>query len=64
VIVDRANSRAAGRKTPIGWVPRYEDIEWSGLEFPREKFEELQAFEPAAWRSGVIGYEELFIELH
>jgi phosphoenolpyruvate carboxykinase (GTP) len=63
-IVDRTRSRAAGRETPIGWMPRYEDIEWRGLEFPREKFEQLQAFENAAWRSEVIGHEELFIELH
>jgi phosphoenolpyruvate carboxykinase (GTP) len=63
-IVDRARSRAAGKETPIGWMPRYEDIEWSGLEFPREKFEQLQAFENASWRSEVIGHEELFIELH
>jgi phosphoenolpyruvate carboxykinase (GTP) len=63
-IVDRAHGRALGRETPIGWVPRYEDIEWKGLDFPREKFEELQAFDRAAWRSEVIGHEELFIDLH
>jgi phosphoenolpyruvate carboxykinase (GTP) len=63
-IVDRANSRAAGKETPIGWVPRYEDIEWNGLDFPKEKFDQLQAFDRAAWRAEVIGHEELFIEVH
>src|SRR5579862_3930796 len=44
-IVDRAHGHALGRETPIGWMPRYEDLEWKGLEsFPQEKFEELQAF--------------------
>ena len=42
-IVDRAHGRALAKETPIGWMPRYEDIEWNGLEFPKEKFEELQA---------------------
>jgi phosphoenolpyruvate carboxykinase (GTP) len=63
-IVDRAHGRAAGRETPIGWMPRYEDLEWKGLNFTREQFEELQAFDRAQWRQEVIGQEELFIDLH
>ena len=45
-------------------MPRYEDIEWDGLDFSREKFDELQAFDGDAWRQEVIAHEELFIELH
>ena len=63
-IVERAKGRAVGKETPIGWMPHYEDIDWRGLDFPREKFEELQAFDRAAWRSEVISHEELFIDLH
>jgi phosphoenolpyruvate carboxykinase (GTP) len=63
-IVDRVNGRVFGRETPIGWVPRYEDIEWKALDFPKEKFEELQAVDRNAWKSEVIGHEELFILLH
>jgi phosphoenolpyruvate carboxykinase (GTP) len=63
-IVDRAHGRAVGQETPIGWMPHYEDIEWKGMDFPREKFDELQAFDGKAWREEVIGHEELFIKLH
>ncbi len=63
-IVDRSHGRAVGQESPIGWVPHYEDIEWTGLDFPREKFDELQAFDHKAWRAEVIGHEELFIDLH
>jgi phosphoenolpyruvate carboxykinase (GTP) len=63
-IVDRARGRALARETPIGWMPHYEDIEWSGLNFPKEKFEELQAFDHDAWRQEVLGHEELFLDLH
>jgi phosphoenolpyruvate carboxykinase (GTP) len=63
-IVDRAHGRALGSETPIGWMPRYEDIEWKGLDFPKEEFDELQAFDRGAWRNEVIGHEELFIDLH
>ena len=63
-IVDRARGRALGRETPIGWQPRYEDLEWTGLDFPRETFDALQGFDRSAWRSEIIGHEELFIDLH
>ena len=63
-IVDRAHGRGVGMETPIGWMPHYEDIEWKGMDFPREKFEELQAFDAEAWRGEVVSHEELFIELH
>jgi phosphoenolpyruvate carboxykinase (GTP) len=63
-VVDRAHGRALGRETPIGWMPRYEDIHWDGLDFSQQKFEELQHFDEAAWKQEVMGHEELFITLH
>ncbi|PYS75112.1 MAG: phosphoenolpyruvate carboxykinase (GTP), partial [Acidobacteria bacterium] len=33
-VVDRAHGRSLGKETPIGWTPRYEDIEWRGMDFP------------------------------
>jgi phosphoenolpyruvate carboxykinase (GTP) len=63
-IVERARGRAVGRETPIGWQPRYEELDWTGLDYPKEKFDELQAFDRAAWRAEVIGHEELFLDLH
>jgi phosphoenolpyruvate carboxykinase (GTP) len=64
-IVDRAHGRALARETPIGWMPRYEDIEWEGLRsFTKEQFDSLQAFDRAAWRKEVMSHEELFLELH
>jgi phosphoenolpyruvate carboxykinase (GTP) len=45
-------------------MPHHEDIEWQGLDFSPEKFEELQAFDGAAWRQEVLGHEELFLDLH
>ncbi len=63
-VVDRVHGRALAKETPIGWMPHYEDIEWRGLEFPKEKFDELQAFDRDAWRQEVLGHEDLFLTLH
>jgi len=63
-IVDRVRGRALGKETPIGWMPHYEDMEWNGLDFSKEKFDKLQAFDRQAWREEVLGHEELFLDLH
>jgi phosphoenolpyruvate carboxykinase (GTP) len=63
-IFDRVRGGGRAQETPIGWVPRYRDMDWTGLDFPREKFEQLQAFDRNAWRDEVIGQQGLFIDLH
>jgi phosphoenolpyruvate carboxykinase (GTP) len=42
-IVDRVHGRGFAVESPIGWMPRHEDIEWKGLDFPADKFYELMA---------------------
>ena len=64
-IVDRANGRAAAIESPLGWKPRYEDLDWRGLEgFPPERFQELMAVDRGGWVNEVISHEELFIKLY
>jgi len=63
-IVDRARVRAKARETAIGWVPEYSDMEWKGLDFSEDQFNQLQAIDRSAWKHEVIDHEELFIELH
>ena len=63
-IVDRARGRAQGRETPIGWVPRYQDIDWEGLNISPEVFAQLEAVDRKAWLREVMDHEELFLALH
>ena len=48
----------------MGWEPRYQDLDWTGLDFPQATFEELQRVDAKAWRQEVLGQEELFLDLH
>jgi phosphoenolpyruvate carboxykinase (GTP) len=63
-IVERARGRVIGQETPIGWMPRYEDMTWEGMDFSREQFEALQTVNLKQWQQEVVKHEELFIELH
>ncbi len=64
-VVQRANGQAVGVESPIGWMPRYEDLDWRGLEdFSREKFQELMAIDREQWVNELLSHEELFIKLY
>ncbi|MDE1162838.1 MAG: phosphoenolpyruvate carboxykinase (GTP) [Acidobacteriaceae bacterium] len=63
-IVDRVRGRAQGKETPIGWTPYFDDIDWSGLPFSQDRFDELQRVDREAWKREVIAHEELFLALH
>ncbi|MDD3179448.1 MAG: phosphoenolpyruvate carboxykinase (GTP) [Opitutaceae bacterium] len=62
-ITDRVNGRAAAVESPIGWVPRYQDFEWTGLEFSPEEFEQVMALDNDAWAKELIDQETLFFNL-
>jgi len=62
-IVERVRHGAAARETPVGWVPRYEDIDWRGLDFPREKWDELMAIDRETWRAQTLRHQELLLAL-
>jgi len=63
-IVERARGRALAKETPIGWMPHYDDIEWGGLDFPREKWDAIMAVDRDLWRKEIILQTELFLQMH
>ncbi len=40
-IVNRVNGHAGAVESPYGFVPRYADLNWKGLDFPQAKYEEI-----------------------
>jgi phosphoenolpyruvate carboxykinase (GTP) len=49
-IIDRVHQRLEVLDTPIGLLPRYEDLVWEGLNvMTREKFAELTTVDPLQW---------------
>jgi phosphoenolpyruvate carboxykinase (GTP) len=59
-IVDRILGHGFAVESPLGWMPRYEDLHWEGLDFPRERFHELMAVDRDASAAEVRSHEELF----
>jgi phosphoenolpyruvate carboxykinase (GTP) len=63
-IVERANGQAVGVESPLGWMPRYEDLDWSGFNYSHEKFQEIMSVDREVWKNEVLSHEELFIKLY
>jgi phosphoenolpyruvate carboxykinase (GTP) len=46
-IAERAAGEAAGEESLLGFSPTYDDLNWSGLDFSREAFEQLMHVDSA-----------------
>jgi phosphoenolpyruvate carboxykinase (GTP) len=62
-IIERVNGRGQGRETQLGWMPRHDDLDWEGLDFPRERWEELMRIDSETLLTQTLGHEELFLKL-
>jgi phosphoenolpyruvate carboxykinase (GTP) len=62
-IVGRVNGKAQCIQSPLGYMPRYEDMDWSGLEFSRKQFEDVTNIDAELWKKEIQLHEELFVSL-
>jgi phosphoenolpyruvate carboxykinase (GTP) len=64
-IVDRVHGRAYAAECPLGYIPRYEDLDLEGLEgFGPEGFKAAMAIRRDEWRHEILLHEELFEKLY
>ncbi len=64
-IVERANGRAFSLESPLGWMPRYADLDWQGLEeFGSERFTQLMSVDRNQWNAEMLSQEDLFLKLY
>jgi phosphoenolpyruvate carboxykinase (GTP) len=62
-MVGRIEGSAEGEDHAFGISPRYEDIDWGGLGFTREQFDQVISVNDAAWRAELALHDELFTKL-
>jgi phosphoenolpyruvate carboxykinase (GTP) len=63
-VVERVYGERVSIESPIGWVPRYEDIDWGALNFTREQYEAVMDVDRELWKNEILAHEELFARMY
>ena len=62
-MLGRIDGQAQGVDQVFGVSPSYQDIDWTGLEFTPDKFEQIMSVDEGAWRAELALHGELFGQL-
>jgi len=63
-IVERCQGRSRGADTPLGTMPRFEDLNWTGLEkLSPAQYAELTRIDAASWKDELVSHDEFFGKL-
>ena len=62
-IVERVRGSAQGAENPFGTTPRYDDLNWKGLDFSRAQYEQVTSIDKDAWKTELGLHDGLFKQL-
>jgi phosphoenolpyruvate carboxykinase (GTP) len=62
-MIDRIEGQANGTEHAFGISPKYEELNWTGLNFSQEQFANVTSMDKAAWQQELKLHEELFTQL-
>jgi phosphoenolpyruvate carboxykinase (GTP) len=62
-MIDRIEGQAQGQETAFGIAPQYTEINWGGLDFSSEQFQNVTSIDKAAWTDELKLHDEHFAML-
>ncbi len=64
-VVERARGKSKGVETPLGWQPKYEHLDWRGMEdFTEQDFHKVMDLDRDLWLKEIAMHDELFFKLY
>ncbi len=64
-VFNRVGGKASAIESPLGWMPRFEDLRWDGLKsFKAGTFRELMTVDQEEWKVEIFSHQELFERLY
>jgi phosphoenolpyruvate carboxykinase (GTP) len=61
--LDRCGNKAGAQKTPLGFVPRPEDLNLEGLNVPRQNLDAILSFQPEGWKEDLADQRAFFAKI-
>jgi len=62
-MLERIEGEGKGVDNIFGLTPNYEDLDWNGLDFSREQYQQITAIDQGEWNAELELHEELFEKL-
>ncbi|HRJ31892.1 MAG TPA: phosphoenolpyruvate carboxykinase (GTP) [Cyclobacteriaceae bacterium] len=63
-IVQKSRGEVNAVESPIGWMPTYDDMDWTGLDFSEDQFESIMAIDREEWKAELLQHAELFERMY
>lgn len=63
-IVLKSRGEVNAVESPIGWMPTYDDLDWTGLNFTEEEFESIMSIDREEWKQELLQHAELFEKMY
>jgi phosphoenolpyruvate carboxykinase (GTP) len=63
-IVEKVRGKSNAVESPIGWMPHYEDLDWTGSDFTKQQFDQIMAIDREQWKNELLSHAELFERMY
>jgi len=63
-VVEKVRGKSNAVESPIGWMPHYEDLDWSGIDFTKQQFDQIMHIDREQWKVELLSHAELFERMY
>ncbi len=63
-IVQKIHGKSNAVESPIGWMPHYDDLDWTGSDFTKHDFDQIMHIDREQWKEELLSHAQLFERMY
>ena len=63
-IFNRVRGQGKGHEAQLGWVPRYDELNFEALDFSSEQFDKLMSVSQQEFKGELLSEADLYLDLY